>query len=74
MKQPRNSLLYRRCRINAEGPYLGKIGHIVGVLQTIYGTSVQVKLKSVDPEYFDIKQGVFTRKWFHERNVDLVVM
>lgn len=73
MKQPLNKLLYRRCRINADGTYCGKIGSIVGVLDTIHGTAVKVKLKSQDPDFFSMDDGRFVRKWFREKYVDLVV-
>lgn len=73
MKHPLDKLLYRRCRINAEGDYCGKIGTIVGVLNTIHGTAVRVKLLSTDPEHFNMIDGRYVRKWFRDRNVDLVV-
>jgi hypothetical protein len=73
MKHPLDKLLYRRCRINADGEYCGKIGTIVGVLNTIHGTAVRVRLKSQDQDFFSIEDGKYVRKWFRDRNVDLVV-
>jgi len=73
MKHPLDKLLYRRCRINADGKYCGKIGTIVGVLNTVHGTAVRVRLISQDPDFFSIRDGKYVRKWFRDRNVDLVV-
>ena len=73
MKQPLNKLLYRKCRINADGKYCGKIGTIVGVVYTIHGVAVRVKLISPNPDFFSLETGFAEKKWFREQYVDLVV-